>query len=116
MTYIDAGRAYRALAWLQIVLLLIVTAAIGFPMLAQHHATMIDVVPLVILVALLILIPLLYFKVGKAIREHKPWGRTVGIVLGCLMLVGFPIGTIAGAYILWGLIKCWDQAADAPAP
>src|ERR1041384_994572 len=49
----------------------------------------------------------LYLVIGKAVKEHKPWGRVAGIVLGVLLLSGIPIGTIIGAYLLWCLIGKW---------
>src|SRR5437868_13341989 len=33
---------------------------------------------------------------GRGIDEQKPWARTVGIVLGLLELLNFPIGTVIG--------------------
>ena len=32
-----------------------------------------------------------------------PWARTSSMVIGCLMLLGFPIGTIIGVYLLVNL-------------
>ncbi len=33
----------------------------------------------------------------------------VGISFSVLSLFGFPIGTILGVYLLWCLIKGWDE-------
>ncbi len=49
------------------------------------------------------------FVLGTALKQHKQWGRKVGIGYAILQLFGFPIGTIAGAYILYCLIKGWDE-------
>lgn len=105
MPYEKAGRAIRLLAWLQVVAFIGIVAAIAIPVYAQHTA--ID--PRGFLALLFIAFPVFYLVVGKAIKEHKEWGRNAGIIIGTLMLVGFPIGTIIGAYILWCLIKGWDQ-------
>jgi hypothetical protein len=103
--YEKAGRVFRLFAWIQIVAVAGILAAVIIPMFAQQKAP-----PAAsLLVLLVLLLPLLYFKVGRAIKEHKDWGRTAGILLGILMLFGFPIGTLIGAYILWCLIKGWDQ-------
>jgi hypothetical protein len=41
------------------------------------------------------------FMVGAAVRKLKPWSRTgVGIISG-IGLLGFPIGTLINAYILF---------------
>jgi phosphotransferase system glucose/maltose/N-acetylglucosamine-specific IIC component len=37
---------------------------------------------------------------GRGIDDQKPWARTVGIVLGLLELLNFPIGTVIGVVIL----------------
>src|SRR6266568_3116534 len=105
MPYEKAGRAIQLLAWLQVVAFAGIVAAIAIPFYAQHKT--ID--PRAFLALLFIALPALYFAIGKAIKEHKEWGRNAGIIVGTLMLVGFPLGTIIGAYILWCLIKGWDQ-------
>jgi len=43
--------------------------------------------------------------VGIGLRDHKPWARTVAIVLGILSLFHPPIGTALGIYTLWVLIS-----------
>lgn len=34
-------------------------------------------------------------------RKLQPIGRTIGIVVGCLSLLSFPLGTALGVYALW---------------
>src|SRR4249920_884895 len=38
---------------------------------------------------------------GWGVRAFRKWGRIVGCVLSALGLLGFPIGTIINAYILY---------------
>jgi len=103
--YVKAGRVLRLLAGIQVVFFVAIVAAIIGPMFAQHTTPS----PTVYLALLFLLIPGFYLSVGKAIMEHKEWGRTVGIILGCLMLPGFPLGTLIGGYVLWCLIQGWDR-------
>jgi len=42
-----------------------------------------------------------YFFAGWAVRALRPWGRIVGIVLAGFGLLGFPVGTLISAYILY---------------
>lgn len=44
---------------------------------------------------------ILYAVTGHAIRRLKPWARVVGIVLSAIGLLGFPLGTLINAYILY---------------
>jgi len=99
-----AGRVIRLIAWIQIATIIGLMTAMVIPIFAEHKTPHVTII-----LALPFLIPLLYFKVGKAIKEHKNWGRTVGIIMGILMIPVLPIGTLIGAYILWCLIKGWDQ-------
>jgi hypothetical protein len=106
--YVKAGRVIRLYAWIQVVAIVGIVAAIVIPMISdptfktpllQHRVVF-------FLMACLIVFQ---FAIGKAIKEHKDWGRTVGIIYGILSLFSFPIGTLIGAYVLWCLIKGWDE-------
>ena len=39
--------------------------------------------------------------VGYGVRSLRPWGRVVAIILSVIGLIGFPIGTLISAYILY---------------
>lgn len=106
--YEKAGRLIRLLAWLQVIMLVGIAAAIIIPAMSgtlqggQHLEILLIFIPLA-------LIPYFFLTLGKAIKEHKDWGRIVGIIYGILLLFGFPLGTLLGGYILWCLIKGWDD-------
>jgi hypothetical protein len=40
-----------------------------------------------------------------------PWARVCSMIVGCLLLIGFPIGTLIGGYLLASLK--WVRAGDA---
>jgi hypothetical protein len=40
---------------------------------------------------------------GWGLLKGKSWSRVLVIVLGCLQLLGFPVGTAIGIYSLWAL-------------
>src|SRR5437870_9964249 len=42
---------------------------------------------------------------GYGLLKFRPWARIVGIVLGVLNLLGFPLGTALGIYALWVLLN-----------
>ena len=49
---------------------------------------------------------------GSAVRQHKQWARMVGMLYAVLILLGFPIGTIIGVYILWNLGRKWKESSS----
>ncbi len=48
--------------------------------------------------------------VGWGLLDHRPWARMLAIVVGCLKLIDFPLGTALGIYTLWVLAA---QGAEA---
>jgi hypothetical protein len=53
---------------------------------------------------------------GVGLLYFNPWARIVGIVLAAIALLGFPWGTIFGAYGLWVLFnKQTEQLFDRSA-
>ena len=47
---------------------------------------------------------------GWGLMARYPWARVLAIVLGCLSLIRFPLGTALGVYTFWVLLP---QGADA---
>jgi hypothetical protein len=88
---------------------LVIAAAVLIPLVAQPQPTSAGSIVAVIIVLVFIAL-FVYFQLtlGAAVKQHKEWGRKVGIVYSIVILFGFPIGTIAGAYCLFCLIKGWD--------
>jgi len=41
---------------------------------------------------------------GWGLLDRRPWARMLAIVLGCISLIHFPVGTALGVYTLWVLI------------
>lgn len=41
------------------------------------------------------------FLVGRGLRKLRPWARTPTTIISCLGLLGFPLGTLINAYILY---------------
>lgn len=55
----------------------------------------------------IVLVPLtiLQWFAAYGIKKLKPWGRIVGVILSAIGLLGFPIGTIISAYMLYLLLS-----------
>jgi hypothetical protein len=41
---------------------------------------------------------------GAGLMAHSPWARMLAIILGCIGLIHFPLGTALGIYTLWVLV------------
>jgi hypothetical protein len=55
---------------------------------------------------------------GWGLLAHAPWARVLAIVLGCISLIHFPLGTALGIYTLWVLLSVgadteYQRLADA---
>jgi hypothetical protein len=41
---------------------------------------------------------------GWGLMARYPWARMLAIILGCISLIHFPLGTALGIYTLWVLV------------
>jgi len=55
--------------------------------------------------ALYLVFGVLGLFVARGIRKLRPWARTAAIVLAAIGLLGFPVGTLINAYILYLLLS-----------
>ena len=110
--YEKAGRLIRFFAWFGFALAGVVGVAIAIPMMASGKGG------LGLLAGLCMFLFVggmcwLQLILGQAVKDHKEWARTVGIILGVIQMIGFPIGTLIGGYIVYHLWKGWDDPAPA---
>jgi hypothetical protein len=59
---------------------------------------------------LLVLISTVAIIGGTGLLRRRSWARALVIVLGCLYMLSFPLGTAVGIYTLWALTK-WEARA-----
>jgi hypothetical protein len=107
-----AGRLFRFVAWMNIIMGLGVQILFVYPLLgsgAQQNTIWLALIGSMILV---LAIALVLFLVGGALKRGEPWARVVGLVLAALMLLSFPIGTVFGALLLYFLIRDRGVPAD----
>jgi hypothetical protein len=105
-----AGRVIRLMAWLGVLGVVGIGAAVLLPAMSDGRPVPIELG--VILAVSAALVIALFFIAG-AVMRHQTWGRYAGIAYGLLSLLGVPLGTIVGAYILWQLIGGWAEGDDA---
>ena len=51
----------------------------------------------------------LHFAAAKGVETSKWWARAISVVFGVVLLVGFPIGTAIGGYLLYLSIGVWQK-------
>ena len=54
---------------------------------------------------------LLYFT-SNGLMNQKKWARISTICIGIFMLIGFPIGTIIGVLLIYGVTRGWPVEAQ----
>ncbi len=64
----------------------------------------------------LLLFSIPHFIAGYGLFKHAEWARILAIVLACLDLIAFPIGTALGIYGLWVLFNDETVALFKPRP
>lgn len=62
---------------------------------------------LLVIPAVMLLPVALHLAIAYGAERCKPWARIASIVLGVLMLPGFPIGTALGIWLLINAVPAW---------
>ena len=71
--------------------------------------------PAALVTALLLLaIAVAQFFAGWGVRALRAWGRITGCVISAIGLIGFPIGTLINAYILYLLLSKKGRTIFSP--
>lgn len=92
---IKVFRVHRALSWLYGVMICVV---ILFVVLMRSDG--VGVGELIAPVLIIGIFFLLHHFVAKGAKEKKDWAKIASAIIGIIMLVGFPIGTLIGIYLL----------------
>jgi hypothetical protein len=67
-----------------------------------------------VMMALFLILGVAYVFAGYGVRALRSWGRIVGIVLSVIGLLGFPVGTLINAYILYLYLSKKGRTIFAP--
>jgi hypothetical protein len=98
-------RAHRAIAWFYAVIGLTFT---GFALFGgEHRLTGEFIAPMVVFGAIFSA----HYFTARACRAEKPGGRIASIVIACLLLLAFPVGTLIGVYLLSNTWRPWRAAS-----
>lgn len=86
--------------------LLLATTMTGVGLLAQDAGAFALLSGMgVAIAAVLALLGLPAMIEGWGLLRHRSWSRVLGLILGFVNLLNFPLGTILGAYSLWVLFQ-----------
>ncbi len=100
---IKVARAHRAISWLYLVIIaMIVVLMVSRP----NEIDLAVIAPLIIMSAIF----LAHHITARGARQSKPWARTSSIIISVLLLVGFPIGTLIGIYLLSNTWRPWEAS------
>jgi hypothetical protein len=103
-----------AVAWLNIAAdaIFLLVGLCGFLLfvgigIISAHPTAMGVLGIIGTVALLFFAALALPSIlaGYGLLKRQRWGQILGIVVGFLSLVNFPMGTLIGIYTLWVLLQ-----------
>jgi hypothetical protein len=105
-------RAHRALAFLYAFCAFILFAVIAGAIFTGKADGM-PIVGVLMMFAFFAAIFCLHWFVGGAARQKKPWARVTSIIIGIIALLGFPLGTIIGIYLLVNAVPAWSPPQEA---
>ena len=106
--YEKAARVIRLMGWLGLLFAVGIGAAVLLPALNTERSLPAEMYGVL---TVLLAIPVSLFFVARGIFARRDWARWAGIAYGVLSLLGVPIGTVIGAYVLWQLSKGWPGEA-----
>ncbi len=90
-----ASTVHRILGWMYFILLAIPTFLVFIGRDFNGHAYM-----------LILLLPAtIHLLAAEGLVKKKSWARPLSIVIGIVILIGFPIGTLCGIIILTQMFK-----------
>lgn len=106
-----AALVFRLAAWLGVLMLL---AGVISQAIVSGVGSALDDGFTIAFFALLVLCVMLCFVLPGAIERREGWARLVGFVVAALFLSFFPIGTVAGIFIMYCLVMRWGDPASRP--
>lgn len=92
--HIKVARVHRGLSWLYGA----IAACMAIPAFMARNAP--DLGALYAVVVVFGALAVLHHFIGKGARQMKDGARVASLIIGLLMLFGFPVGTIIGIYLL----------------
>lgn len=81
------------------------TLLLAFIGLVEAPPAFIGVVALALIATVVMIFAVVFLGTGYGLWQGRQWARVAAITLAVLALLIMPLGTVAGALILWHLLK-----------
>lgn len=107
--HLKAWRLHRILSAIYVLLLIVV----GFLAFRRGGAVQLDTM---LTGGLLVALALFHAWLGSASLARRPWARVASILMGFLLLLAFPIGTIIGYFLIAASWNPWTQPTTRGSP
>lgn len=89
-------KSHQVLAFIQVIFIIF----ISYTILSRDQS-----LSNIVLVLMLSLFPIAHIIISRGIKSDKSWAHTASTIVGFLIILGFPIGTIIGFIILRNVFK-----------
>ena len=99
------------LAWLNIIGFVILLGMFLYGSFAQTEDAVLAVLSILVIPSAIagLITAIIFFITAKGLLLQKEWAKYTTIIIGVLMLFGFPIGTAVGILFIYGMTKGWPE-------
>ena len=99
------------LTWINIIAFILMLGIFLYSTLMQTEDAMLPLLSLYFAPSAIasLISAILFYITTKGLLLQKQWARIITIILGVLMLFGFPVGTIIGIILIYGTTKGWPE-------
>lgn len=103
----------QVLMWINIVIFIILTAFYLYGLTIDQELMMLSAVMSGKVIGAIfgLFFAVILFFISKGLMNQKQWARVATLIMGVMMLFGFPVGTIIGIILIYGMTKGWQVKA-----
>ena len=111
----------KILGWLKVILFISTFSVLLYLFLMDSSITMLLpifnssnsleelMLPMLVTSGVSLILAILFFVTAKGLKKQKVWARALTIIISSVILFVFPIGTIMGTILVFGVTKGWPK-------
>ncbi len=105
----------QILMWLNIIAFVVLSVMIAYAFI-QTEDGLLPVLSFFVMPSTLVafLNAIMLYITVRGLLARKTWAKYLAILNAALMLFGFPVGTVIGAVIIYGMTKGWPEPEAVP--